>query len=152
MAHAKDHDRFYLDRFVVAQEATYARALAELRRGRKTSHWMWFIFPQIAGLGSSEMSRRFAISSIDEAQDYLAHPVLGPRYRESVAALQDLVGATAEEVFGLVDAAKLRSSLTLFAEAASGDPLFTAALQRWSGGYKDGRTVAILSAGTSPAC
>jgi uncharacterized protein (DUF1810 family) len=110
---------------------------------------MWFIFPQVAGLGSSEMSRRYAIGSVDEAQAYLAHPLLGARYRECVAALQDLVGTTAEAVFGSIDAAKLRSSLTLFAEAAPCDPLFEAALQRWFRGEKDRRTIEILSAGTA---
>ncbi len=140
-------DRFNLNRFVSAQEATYARALTELTRGVKTSHWMWFIFPQVAGLGSSEMSRRYAIGSIDEAQAYLAHRLLGARYRECVAVLQDLVGTTAEAVFGSVDAAKLRSSLTLFAEAAPGDPLFAAALQRWFRGDRDKRTVDTISAG-----
>lgn len=147
MTGTTDADRFNLDRFVSAQEATYARVLTELTRSLKTSHWMWFIFPQVAGLGSSEMSRRYAISSIEEAQVYLAHPLLGERYRESVGVLQDLVGTTAEAVFGSVDAAKLRSSLTLFAEAAPGNPLFAAALQRWFRGDKDRRTVDILSAG-----
>jgi uncharacterized protein (DUF1810 family) len=141
-------DRFNLDRFVSAQETTYARVLTELARGLKTSHWMWFIFPQVAGLGSSEMSRRYAISSIEEAHAYLAHPLLGARYRECVATLQDLVGTTAEAVFGSVDAAKLRSSLTLFAETAPRDPLFEAALHRWFRGDKDKLTVDILSAGT----
>ena len=147
-----DADWFDLDRFVSAQEATYARVLTELTRGLKTGHWMWFIFPQVAGLGSSEMSRRYAIGSIEEAQAYLAHPLLGARYRESVARLQNLVGITAEAVFGSVDAAKLRSSLTLFGEAAPGDPLFAAALQRWFRGDKDKRTVDILSAGTPAGC
>jgi uncharacterized protein (DUF1810 family) len=142
-------NRSNLDRFVSAQEATYARVLTELTPGLKTSHWMWFIFPQMAGLGSSEMSRRYAIRSIDEAFAYLAHPLLGARYRECVAVLQDLVGTTAEAVFGSVDAAKLRSSLTLFAEAAPGDPLFAAALQRWFRGERDERTVDTLSASTT---
>lgn len=142
-------DRFNLDRFVSAQEVTYARALTELTGGRKNSHWMWFIFPQIAGLGSSEMSRRYAIGSIEEAQAYLAHPILGARYRQSVAALQDLVGTTAEAVFGSLDAAKLHSSLTLFAKAAPGDPLFAAAIQRWFRGDKDMQTVKILSEGAA---
>ncbi|MDB5697181.1 MAG: hypothetical protein JWN21_2724 [Sphingomonas bacterium] len=121
-------------------------ALAEIRQGRKTSHWMWFIFPQVAGLGASGMSRRYAIGSIEEAQAYLADPLLGSRYRECVAVLQDLVGTTAAAVFGSVDEAKLRSSLTLFAAAAPDDPLFAAALQRWFRGDKDRRTVAILDA------
>jgi uncharacterized protein (DUF1810 family) len=147
MTGATDPDRFNFDRFVSAQETTYARVLTELSRSLKTSHWMWFIFPQVAGLRSSEMSRRYAIGSIDEAQAYLAHPLLGARYRECVAALQDLVGTTAEAVFGSIDAAKLRSSLTLFAEAAPCDPLFEAALQRWFGGNKDKPTINILGAG-----
>jgi uncharacterized protein (DUF1810 family) len=142
-------DRFDLDRFVSAQERTYSRALTELTQGLKTSHWMWFIFPQVAGLGFSEMSRRYAIGSLDEAQSYLAHRLLGARYRACVAALQDLVGTTAEAVFGPVDASKLRSSLTLFAEAAPGDPLFEAALQRWFRGEKDKRTVDVLGSGTA---
>jgi uncharacterized protein (DUF1810 family) len=146
MTGATDFDRFDLNRFVAAQEKTYVRVLTELTRGLKTSHWMWFIFPQVADLGSSEMSRRYAIGSIDEAQAYLAHRLLGARYRECLAALQDLVGTTAEAVFGSVDAAKLRSSLTLFAEAAPCDPLFEAALQRWFGGDKDKRKVDILGA------
>ncbi|TPG42628.1 DUF1810 domain-containing protein [Sphingomonas koreensis] len=146
MTDTTNTDRFNLDRFVSAQEATYARVLTELTRGYKTSHWMWFIFPQVAGLGSSEMSRRYAIGSTEEAQAYLAHPLLGARYRESIAVLQDLVGTTAEAVFGSVDAAKLRSSLTLFAEAAPDDPLFAAAIERWFRGEKDGQTVDILTA------
>lgn len=144
MTRSADADPFDLDRFVTAHEATYTRALTELTRGNKTSHWMWFIFPQVTGLGWSDMSRRYAIRSIEEVQAYLAHPVLGARYRECVAVLQDLVGTTAEAVFGPVDAAKLRSSLTLFAEAAPGDPLFAAALQRWFRGEKDRRTIDIL--------
>jgi uncharacterized protein (DUF1810 family) len=140
-----DADPFDLERFVSAQIDAYDQALAELRRGRKASHWMWFVFPQIAGLGSSDMSRRYAIRSLREARAYLAHPLLGPRYRESVAALQDLVSTTAGAVFGAVDAAKLRSSLTLFAEAAPDDQLLAAALQRWFRGERDERTIKALS-------
>jgi uncharacterized protein (DUF1810 family) len=147
MTGTADADTFDLDRFVSAQEASYARVLIELKRGRKTSHWMWFIFPQVIGLGPSPMSRRYAITSVEEARAYLAHPLLGARYRESVAVLQDLVDTNAEAVFGSVDAAKLRSSLTLFAEAAPGDPLFAAALERWFGGDTDEQTVEILRAG-----
>ncbi len=149
MKGATEADRFLLHRFVSAQETSYARVLTELARGQKTSHWMWFVFPQLAGLGSSEMSRRYAIGSIEEARAYLGHPLLGARYRECVAVLQDLVGTTAEAVFGSVDAAKLRSSLTLFAEAAPADPLFAAALQRWFRGEKDRRTIDILRANHS---
>jgi uncharacterized protein (DUF1810 family) len=137
-------DPYKLDRFVIAQEESYARALLELRRGRKTTHWMWFIFPQAASLGFSEMAQRYAIGSRGEAQAYLAHPILGSRYRECVAALQDFVGTTTEAVFGPVDAVKLRSSLTLFAVADPEEPLFAAALARWFGGDKDPRTLELL--------
>ena len=123
-------DPFDLKRFSDAQEAMYAPALAEIRRGAKRTHWMWFIFPQIAGLGLSEMAQRFAIGSLNEAKAYLADPVLGPRYVECVNALQDLTDTTAERVFGTIDAIKLRSSLTLFA-IASEEPIFKAALERW---------------------
>lgn len=109
-----------LQRFVNAQDAggTYERALAELRAGRKTSHWMWFVFPQIAGLGQSEMSRRYAICSLEEARAYLEHPVLGPRLVECARALLGHEGVSAEEIMGGIDAVKLRSSMTLFAQAA----------------------------------
>lgn len=137
-------DPFDLTRFVVAHESSYASALAELKRGRKTGHWIWFVFPQIAGLGSSAMSRHYAIRSVEEARAYLAHPVLGPRYRACVAALAPHTGVSAEGVFGAVDAAKLRSSLTLFAEAAPDEPLFADALTHWFGGERDRRTLALL--------
>lgn len=136
-------DTYLLERFIAAQANSYETALAEIRRGAKRSHWMWFIFPQIAGLGSSAMAQRYAIASLDEAQAYLDHPLLGPRYRESVAALQDLAGTTAEAVFGGMDAIKLRSSLTLFVEAGAG-PLIEAALARWCGD-PDPATLAILA-------
>jgi len=136
-------DPYNLERFVEAQAGSYDTALAEIRRGAKRRHWMWFIFPQIAGLGRSEMARRFAIQSLDEARAYLDHPVLGSRLRESVAALQDLTGTTAEAVFGPIDAVKLRSSLTLFREAGGG-PLFAAALDRWFDGVADRSTLDLL--------
>lgn len=136
-------DGFDLERFVDAQAVSYDTALAEVRRGAKRSHWMWFIFPQLAGLGSSAMAQRYAISSLDEARAYLAHPLLGPRYRECVAALQDLTGTTAKAVFGTVDALKLRSSLTLFAEAGN-MPLIDAAIDRWFGGEKDEASLRII--------
>lgn len=132
-----------LQRFLAAQEGTYASALAELGRGAKRGHWMWFIFPQIAGLGRSETARYYAIASLDEAREYLAHPVLGKRLRECVEALQDIAGKRAAEVFGSVDAMKLRSSLTLFAQAGGG-PIFEAALARWFGA-PDERTLEILA-------
>lgn len=137
-------DPFNLDRFLAAQVDAYETALSEIRRGAKRSHWMWFIFPQIAGLGSSPMAQRYAISSLDEARAYLAHPVLGPRLRTCVEALQDRTDATAEAVFGQVDAMKLRSSLTLFREAGGG-ALFAAALDRWFGGDPDPATLTILN-------
>lgn len=133
-------DPYDLERYVSAQEGGYRVALAEITRGAKRTHWMWYIFPQLEGLGSSAMSRRYAIRSLDEARAYLEHSLLGARLRECVAALQDLTGTTAEEVFGVVDATKLRSSLTLFLEAG-GDPLFRAALDRWFGGRVDDATI-----------
>lgn len=135
---------YNLDRFVAAQKDVYAQALAEVRRGAKRSHWMWFIFPQLAGLGRSEMAQRYAISGLEEARAYLAHPLLGARYREIVAALQDLTDTDAHKVFGQVDAQKLCSSLTLFV-MASGEALFTAALVRWCG-QADPATVELLKA------
>ncbi|SDC98603.1 Uncharacterized protein, DUF1810 family [Sphingomonas sp. YR710] len=123
-------DPFELRRFVVAQAAIYRQALAEIRQGRKASHWMWFIFPQIAGLGHSATARRYAIGSIAEARAYLNHPILGARLRECVEALRALPPISADAVFGPIDAVKLRSSLTLFA-AASQEAAFAAALLRW---------------------
>lgn len=137
----ESHD---LDRFVAAQDGSYDTALAEIRRGAKRSHWMWYIFPQIAGLGRSAMAQRYAISSMGEARAYLEHPLLGPRLRDCVSALQDLTRGTAETVFGEIDAIKLRSSLTLFSEAGGG-PLFEAALARWFGGVPDPATLSILA-------
>ena len=139
-----------LERFVDAQDArgTYASAVDELRAGRKTSHWMWFVFPQIAGLGMSEMSRRYAISSLEEARAYLAHPILGARLRECARILTEVEGMTAEDVFGPVDAMKLRSSMTLFARAAPEDQLFRDVLDRYFGGVADDATDALLSGPT----
>ncbi len=132
-----------LDRFVDAQRDTYAGALAELKRGRKTSHWMWFVFPQIAGLGHSSTARYYALGSLDEARAYLAHPTVGPRLHECLAALAALPSTTAEAVLGGVDAIKLRSSLTLFIAAGGGDD-FAAALARWYGGRPDDVTLGLL--------
>lgn len=138
-------DRFDLDRFVSAQSDIYDVALAEIRRGAKRSHWMWFIFPQIVGLGRSAMAERYAIRSIDEARAFLDHPILGGRLRACVAALQDLTGTTADAIFGQIDAMKLRSSLTLFATAAQGERLFEAALDRWFAGRPDEATLERLA-------
>ena len=136
-------DPFQLDRFLAAQQDTYEPALAEIRRGRKRSHWMWFVFPQLAGLGRSAMALRYAIGSLDEARAYLDHPVLGERLRACVGALQDLHRSDPEAVFGPVDALKLRSSLTLF-ELAGGGRLFEAALDRWFDGRRDEATAKLV--------
>src|ERR1044072_5970566 len=122
-------DGFQLQRFLDAQESVFETAVAELRTGQKRSHWMWFIFPQIAGLGKSPTAQYYAIRSQTEARAFLAHPVLGERYRAAVEALHEWAGRTdAVEILGEVDAVKLRSSLTLF-EAVSGDPLFAKTLE-----------------------
>lgn len=135
-------DAFGLERFVRAQDAdgTYAAALDELRRGRKRSHWMWFVFPQVAGLGHSAMARRFAISSLEEARAYLAHPVLGARLHECARVLASLEATSASEVFGDLDAMKLHSSMTLFHRAAPEDPAFAAVLDRYFSGAADEAT------------
>jgi uncharacterized protein (DUF1810 family) len=139
-----------LERFVTAQDSrgTYAAAVAELRAGRKTSHWMWFVFPQLAGLGMSEMSRRYAVSSLEEARAYLAHPILGERLEACARILTELNGATALDIFGPVDAIKLRSSMTLFARAAPENVLFRDVLDRYFGGVADDATDALLSGST----
>jgi len=136
--------QFDLDRFIRAQDGAYGKALAEIAQGCKRTHWMWFIFPQLAGLGSSAMARHYAIGSIDEARAYIDHPLLGERLRACVGALQDLDHSDAKAVFGSVDAVKLRSSLTLFAHAGGGR-LFDAALERWFGGVRDEATLALLA-------
>ncbi len=135
-----------LGRFVQAQDAggTYVAALRELRAGRKTSHWMWFVFPQVAGLGHSSMAQAYAITSLEQAREYLAHPVLGPRLRESTAAVLTRTDRTAEQIFGGIDALKLRSSVTLFARAAPGEPAFVAVLDAFYDGEADDRTVQLL--------
>lgn len=137
-------DPFDLERFLAAQARDYDRALAEISAGAKRSHWMWYIFPQIAGLGGSDLARRYAIRSLDEARAYLAHPLLGPRLKACVAAVQRLPDADAERVFGTVDAMKLRSSLTLFI-AAGAPRIFQAALDRWFGGRADPATISRLA-------
>ena len=132
-------DPYDLNRFVAAQDAhgTYQQAVAELRRGRKTSHWMWFVFPQIAGLGHSPVARTYAISSLDEARAYLAHPVLGPRLVECATIVAQTPDRTAEQVFGGVDALKLRSCATLFHRAAPQEPVFATVLARFFDGRPD---------------
>ena len=135
-----------LERFVRAQDdgGTYQAAVAELRSGRKRSHWMWFVFPQVAGLGSSPMAQQFALSGLDEARAYLAHPVLGPRLVEAARALTGLPGDDPVAVLGPVDALKLRSSMTLFAHAAGGEPVFADVLAQYYGGAEDPATVSRI--------
>ena len=135
-----------LERFVAAQQQTYADALRELRAGRKTGHWIWFIFPQLVGLGRSEMSRFYGIESLAEARAYLEHPVLGPRLRESVGAVLATSGLSAEQIFGSLDAMKVRSSMTLFQRAAPDEPRFSEVLERFYGGVADEATDALLGA------
>jgi uncharacterized protein (DUF1810 family) len=137
-------DPFDLRRFVDAQAHTYDQALAELRAGEKRTHWMWFVFPQIAGLGHSGMARRFAISGLDEARAYVAHPTLGRRLVECARALTDLDTADANRVLGPVDAQKLRSSMTLFARAAPDEPVFREVLDHYFDGTEDDATTSRL--------
>lgn len=138
---ADPHD---LDRFLKAQDDAYADALDELRAGRKRSHWIWFVFPQIAGLGHSPTAQYYAIKSLDEARAYLAHPILGARLHECLKVLQVLDRTDARAVFGDLDAMKFRSSLTLFAEADPGDAIVEAALNRWFEAKKDEKTLQLL--------
>jgi uncharacterized protein (DUF1810 family) len=135
-----------LERFVDAQDrdGIYETAIHELRAGHKRSHWMWFVFPQIAGLGHSSMSKTYAIRTLAEASAYLEHPVLAPRLAECARIVLGLSGRTAQEVFGATDALKLRSSMTLFARAAGEDPLFGQVLARYFDGMPDAATEAIL--------
>ena len=135
-------DPFNLERFVDAQAHAYDRARRELEAGRKESHWMWFIFPQIAGLGQSAMAIRFAIASLDEAKAYLAHSVLGPRLRECATLTLDAPNTTARAIFGAVDEMKFRSSMTLFAKAAPDEEVFQRCLDKFFAGAPDPATLA----------
>jgi len=138
-------DPYDLQRFVDAQDGgTYDRALAELRDGRKTSHWMWFVFPQVAGLGRSETAVRYALSGLDESRAYSSHPLLGPRYDECCGALVTLGDVSMTDVLGPVDAQKLHSSLTLFAQAGSQSPAVDTLLARHFGGELDTATLSLL--------
>jgi uncharacterized protein (DUF1810 family) len=138
-----------LDRFVLAQDdgAIYERAVSELRAGRKQSHWMWFVFPQVAGLGHSAMARTYAISSLREARAYLEHPLLGPRLLQCTEIVAELRGVSAHDVFGTIDAAKLRSSMTLFAAVTPADSLFRRVLADYFDGATDAATESLLASG-----
>jgi uncharacterized protein (DUF1810 family) len=138
-------DPFDLQRFVDAQSRVYDTVVSELRAGRKRSHWMWFVFPQLRGLGSSPTAVRFGISTLDEARAYLAHELLGPRLRECTKLVAGIDGRTAEEIFGWPDDMKLRSSMTLFARASDENSEFVAVLQKFYGGEEDPTTLARLA-------
>lgn len=133
-----------LQRFLDAQTRDYATALAEITTGRKRSHWMWYIFPQVRGLGFSEMAHRYGIRDAAEAAAYLAHPVLGPRLVEISGALLGLPGSNATSIMGSPDDLKLRSSMTLFAQVPGADAVFQAVLDKFYGGAKDARTLQLL--------
>ena len=137
-------DPYNLRRFVEAQDPIYEAVLEELRSGLKTGHWMWFVFPQIAGLGFSSMARRFEIASVEEAGAYLEHPILGPRLRECTRLVSNIEGRTVRQIFGQPDDLKFRSSMTLFAKVARDDQIFEAALAKYGGGEHDPLTLGIL--------
>jgi uncharacterized protein (DUF1810 family) len=141
------NDDYNLERFVAAQDngGIYNQALTELQVGSKSGHWMWFVFPQLAGLGASDTSRRYAISSLAEAREYLDHPVLGPRLLECAQVLANHAERTAEDIFGGVDARKLRSSMTLFLRAAPGENVFKTILARFFDGQPDPATDELLA-------
>ena len=139
-----------LDRFIQAQRNVYDQALAEIRSGHKRSHWMWFIFPQYAGLGSSPMSQQYAIKSLGEAEAYLQHPVLGPRLVECVEALLRIEDRSASEVFGTPDDMKLRSSATLFSVVTPAGSVFERLLDKYFDGQRDQRTLQLVAGGSQP--
>jgi uncharacterized protein (DUF1810 family) len=138
------NDPYDLQRFVDAQDPVYERVCGELKSGRKQSHWMWFIFPQIAGLGRSPMALRYAISSLDEARAYLEHPLLGPRLRECTRLVMQVEGRSAHQILGSPDNMKFRSCLTLFARAAPEERIFRNALEKYFDGEEDSLTLARL--------
>jgi uncharacterized protein (DUF1810 family) len=140
---ADSSDPYDLNRFVRAQADDYERALAEIRSGRKHSHWMWYVFPQIAGLGFSAMSERYSIKSLDEARGYLAHPILGQRLIECFKALLDVKDCSAFEIFGSPDDMKLKSSATLFAIASPKDSVFHRVLEKYFDGEMDRKTLEL---------
>lgn len=138
------NDPYNLARFVSAQAPLIDTVLAELRGGRKRSHWMWFVLPQLAGLGHSAMAQKYAIGSVDEAAAYLAHPVLGARLRACCSVLAGLDGLSANQIFGAPDDMKFRSSMTLFAHVARDEPVFSECLNKYFGGVPDGTTLALI--------
>lgn len=137
-------DRYDFVRFLAAQDPQYSQVLNELRAGRKTSHWMWYIFPQIQGLGASETSRYYAIASLEEAKAYLAHPILGARLLECTALVNQIANRSLVEIFGTIDAMKFRSSMTLFREANARTAAFRDALDKYCDGTPDELTLAFL--------
>lgn len=139
-------DDFDLDRFVNAQRQDYQRALAEIRGGRKRSHWMWYIFPQLDGLGRSSTARFYGVKGIGEAKAYLAHPILGPRLKESMEAALAVEGRSAEEIFGFPDVLKFRSCATLFSSVPGADPVFEQILQKYYDGKPDEVTIRLVDA------
>lgn len=139
-------DPFDLNRFLDAQQGVYDRALSELRRGQKRSHWMWYIFPQYAGLGYSSTSQRYAIQSLAEAQAYLAHPTLGPRLKECCETVLLVEGRTAHDIVGSPDDLKLRSSATLFAQVSPEGSVFHRLLEKYFGGQADAKTLELVAA------
>ncbi|SIT36189.1 conserved hypothetical protein [Paraburkholderia ribeironis] len=143
MEHDMD-DPYDLQRFVDAQDPVYAQVSDELRHGRKRSHWMWFVFPQIQGLGASAMAQQFALSSLAEAEAYLRHPILGPRLRESTQLVNLVKERSIEEIFGYPDYLKFRSSISLFARATSDNDVFVEALRKYFDGEPDPRTLQLL--------
>jgi len=137
-------DRFNLNRFLIAQEKVYDTALAELRSGEKRTHWMWFIFPQIEGLGYTPTSKYYAIKNLEEARQYLDHPVLGPRLLECSEAVLTVQGFTASDIFGYPDYLKLKSSMTLFSSVADQDSVFVRILDKYYDGERDTTTAELL--------
>jgi uncharacterized protein (DUF1810 family) len=137
-------DRFDLQRFVDAQDPVYGQVCAELRAGRKTSHWMWFVFPQIAGLGLSAMAQKYAIASLEEARAYLKHPILGPRLTECTCLVNVVNGKTVDQILGGIDGVKFRSSMTLFSAAAEDSNEFNDAIEKYCSGERDPLTLERL--------
>lgn len=146
-----NEDRFDLRRFVEAQQGIHEQALMEIRAGRKSSHWMWFVFPQFAGLGLSPTAMHYAIRSLAEAQAYLRHPLLGPRLVACAQAVLGVQGRSADDIFGYPDVLKLKSSMTLFAVLPQSDPVFAEVLARHYGGSRDDRTLQLLGRATDAA-